>query len=133
MAVEGALHNAPAPQHPSFGREIGIGRAVLSVGRATSSDGMAAGLLLERCWPSKTVATSAADVAVKPFGCMVVEEVVGRRRVISGVDRSMRVLLWDLGWPTADAAVDAAVDTGIDTAATDELLARSRRVSIVLQ
>ena len=41
MAVEGALHNAPAPHHPSFGRAIGMGRAALS-------DGMAGGLLLER-------------------------------------------------------------------------------------
>ena len=87
------------------------------------SDGMANGLLLERGWPSKTGATIAADVAVKPFGCMAVEEAVGRRLVIPGVDRSMSVL----DWPTADTAMD----TGIDTAATDEVLARRRRESIL--
>ena len=89
---------------------------------------MAGGLL---GWPSKTGATIAADVAVKPFGCMAVEEAVGRRLVISGVDKSMSVLWWDLDWPTADAAVDTAMDTGIDTAATDEVLARRRRESIL--
>ena len=67
MAVKGVLHNILAPRHPSFGRAIGIRRTALS-------DGMAGGLLLERGWPSKTGATIAADVAVKPFGCMAVEE-----------------------------------------------------------
>ena len=92
---------------------------------------MDSGLLLERCWPTKTGAMRAAKVAVKPFGCTAAEDAPGRRLVILEVDRLMSVLLLDPGWPTADAAVDAAVDTGINIVAIYEVLTRSRRGSIV--
>ena len=72
---------------------------------------------------------SAADVVAKPFGCTTAEEALGRRLMIPEVDISMSVLLLDLGWPTADAAVDIAVGTDIDMVAMDEVLAR--RGSIV--
>ena len=71
LPVEGALHDAPALQHPSFGGETGIVRAASS-------------LLLEWGWPTETGAMCAADVAVIPCGCMVAEEVLGRRLMAEG-------------------------------------------------
>ena len=77
LPVEGALHDAPALQHPSFGGETGIRRAA-------SSNGLACRLLLEWGWRTETGAMCAADVAVIPCGCMVAEEVLGRRLMAEG-------------------------------------------------